>query len=64
MEKTAKSPTLVGSTGEKYACSIIETIHNEKQLENANVTEQNNTRTHIGVDEEDDDTNYFKSAQW
>lgn len=58
-----KSPRLVGSTGERYGCSIAETVRNERWLKAKNRVEDDDTKQPRNSNEEED-TNYFKSAQW
>ena len=60
----SKSPALVGSTGETYNCPIAKTLRDERQLKQGSGVEDDIQRSLRAISEEENETNYFKSAQW
>jgi hypothetical protein len=61
MEPTLRTPKLVASTGDTYCCSIAESKTRQESLPAPGVSGDELPRE---ANEEDAESNYFKSAQW
>lgn len=60
MDLPTKTPTLVASTGDTFNCSIAESRARERALQNA----QSDPASILHIAEDEQESNYFKGAQW
>jgi hypothetical protein len=63
MEQISKAPNLVASTSDTYCCSIADSKIRESKLQDVQSLGEDVTPSGAANDEELE-TNYFKSAQW
>ena len=62
MEQISKAPNLVASTSDTYCCSIADSKIRESKLQDVQSLED--VTPSGAVNDEELETNYFKSAQW
>ena len=63
MDPVPKTPTLVASTTNTYSCSIAESRVRERSLQ-AVQSQQSLINPTYNSKEDEEEVNYFKSAQW